>query len=100
MSNVVWIKRFVESLNLGTSTEPINVFCDNQSVISLIKSGTQSSKGKHIDVHYHYILDIVERGEVKVNFVSSTEMVADPMTKGLSLEKFRKHVTRMGLKET
>ena len=96
----MWIKCFVESLNLDTSTESINVFSNNQSIISLIKSGTQSSKRKHIDVHYHYILDIVERGEVKVNFVSSTEMVADLMTKGLSLEKFREHVTRMGLRET
>lgn len=76
------------------------MFCDNQSVISLKKSGTQNFKGKHIDGHYNYILDIVERCEVKVNFISPTELVADLMTKGLSLEKFREHVTRMGLRET
>lgn len=76
------------------------MFCDNQSAISLIKSGANSSKGKHIDVSYHYIQDIVERGEIKVNYIPSEEMVADPMTKGLSLEKFREHIANMGLKNT
>ena len=73
------------------------MFCDNKSVISLIKSGAQSSKAKHIDVNYHYIQDI---GEIKVEFISSLEMVGDPMTKGLSLEKFGEHVATMGLMNT
>jgi hypothetical protein len=74
------------------------VFCDNKYAISLIKSGAHSSKGKHIDINYHYIQDIVEKCEIKVEFISSTEMVADPMTKGLPLDKFKGHVATMGLK--
>jgi hypothetical protein len=54
-SNAVWIGRFVESLNIGIPNRPVNVFCDNKSTISLIKSGAHSSKGKHIDINYHYI---------------------------------------------
>ena len=100
VSNAVWIKRFVDSLKLGIPSRPINVFCDNKSAISLIKSGANSSKGKHIDVNYHYIQDIVERGEIKVDYIPSGEMVADPMTKGLTMEKFREHVTAMGLRST
>jgi hypothetical protein len=61
VSNAMWIKRFVESLNLDLNNKPVNMFCDNKSAISLIKSGAQSSKGKHLDVNYHYIQDIVER---------------------------------------
>ncbi|KAL5834740.1 hypothetical protein ACOSQ3_014335 [Xanthoceras sorbifolium] len=70
----------------------------NKSAIYLIKSGANTSKAKHIDVNYHYILDIVERGEIKADYVPFSEMVAYPMTKGLSLEKFREHVTTMDLK--
>lgn len=29
MTNVVWMKHFIESLSLSTSTELINVFCNN-----------------------------------------------------------------------
>ena len=64
-SNTVWLKRFVNSLKCDLPKNPVNVFCDNQSTIFLIKSGANSSKGKHIDIHYHYIQDIVERGEIK-----------------------------------
>jgi hypothetical protein len=83
VSNAVWIKRFIESLNLCLNSKPINMFCDSKSVISLIKSGAQSSKDKHIDVNYHYIQDIAEIGEIEVEFISSLEKVANPITKGL-----------------
>ena len=100
VSNAVWIKRFVGSLQLCIPVRPVSMFCDNQSTISLLKSRANSSKGKHIDVSYHYIQHIVERSEIKVNYLPSEEMVADPMTNGLSLEKFREHIANMGLKKT
>jgi hypothetical protein len=96
--NVVWIKCFVDSLKLDMQDRPVNVFCDNKSAISLIKSGANSSKDKYIDINYHYIQDIVEMGEIKVHFIPSTDMMADPMTKGLTLNQFRVHVTGMGLR--
>jgi hypothetical protein len=80
VSNVVWIGRFIESLNLGINNRPVNVFYDNKSTIYLIKSGAYSTKGKHIDLNNHYIQDIVEKGEINVEFISSTEMIVDPMT--------------------
>jgi hypothetical protein len=40
----------------------------------------------------------VEKCEIKVEFISSIEMIADPMTKGLPLDKFKGHVATMGLK--
>ena len=73
------------------------MFCDNKSAISLIKSGANSFKGKHIETNYHYIQDIVERGEIQVQFIPSSEMVADPMTKGLTLDRFRVNVGNKGL---
>ena len=98
VSNAIWIKRFVDSLKLDMQDRPINVFCNNKSTISLIKSGANSSKGKHIDVNYHYIQDIVEMGKIKIHFAPSANMMADPMTKGLTLNQFRVHVTGMRLR--
>uniref|UniRef100_A0A2N9FF63 CCHC-type domain-containing protein n=1 Tax=Fagus sylvatica TaxID=28930 RepID=A0A2N9FF63_FAGSY len=98
VGNVVWTKRFVDSLKLDMQDRPVNVFCDNKSAISLIKSRANSLKGKHIDVNYHYIQDIVEMREIKVHFVPSANKMADPMTKGLTLNQFRMHVTGMRLR--
>ena len=98
VNNAVWIKRFVDSLKLDMHNRMINVFSDNKSAISWIKSGANSSKGKHINVNYHYIQDIVEMGKIKVHFVRSAEMMVNLMTKGLTLNQFRVHVTSMGLR--
>ena len=82
VSNAIWIKRFINDLKLGISNRPVNVFYDNKSAISPIKSEANSSKEKHIGVSYYYIQDIVGRGEIKVDYVPSEKMVVDPMTKG------------------
>lgn len=62
VSTVVWAKMFIDNLQPDLYEEPINLFCNNKSAIFLVKSGANSSKGKHIDIDYHYIQDIV-RGE-------------------------------------
>ena len=51
------------------------MYCDNQLAIRLLKSGVDSPKGRHIDVHYHYIQDVVEKEEVTVDFLPSTDMI-------------------------
>ena len=98
VSNAVWIRRFVDSLKLDIQDRLVNVFCDNKFAISLIKSGANNSKGKHIDINYHYIQYIMEMGEIKVHFVPSVDIMADPMTKGLNLNQFRVHVIGMRLR--
>lgn len=57
----LWIGHFIEELKIDLLNKPINVFCDNKSLISLIKSGSNNSKGKYTNVSYHYIQDIEER---------------------------------------
>lgn len=44
-------------------------FCDNKSTISLTNSGAHSSKGKHINLNYYYVQDLVERDKIKVEFI-------------------------------
>ena len=69
--------------------------CDNNSKILLIKCGANNSKGKHIDMNYHYIQDMVEMGKIEVNFIPSIVMVNDPMIMELPLGKFKEHLVGM-----
>lgn len=98
VSIVVRARRFIDNLQLELSEEPINLFSNNKSTIFLVKNGANSSIGKHININYHYMQDIVERREIKVDHVPSGKMVADHMTKGLSMEKFKEHVTTTSLR--
>ena len=45
-------------------------------------------KLKHIEIKYHYIMDIVQRGVVKLQYVVTDEQIADVLTNPLARVKF------------
>jgi hypothetical protein len=45
-------------------------------------------KSKPIEIKYHYIRDMVQRGVVKLQYVAMDEQVADVLTKPLPRAKF------------
>jgi len=64
--------------------------CDNNSTIQLSKNSVFHGRSKHIGVRFHFLLDLVNDGVVKLSFCSSEEQIADIMTKPLKLEQFVK----------
>ena len=45
-------------------------------------------KSKHIEIKYHYIRDMVQRGVVKLQYVAMEEHIADVFMKPLARLKF------------
>ena len=68
--------------------EATTILCDNQSYIKMIENIVFHDKSKHIEIRYHYIYDMVERGSIKLQYVSMNEHVVDVLTKPLSRVKF------------
>ena len=60
---------------------------DNQSAIKLANNPVNHQRSKHIDVRYHFIRDIVSKGEMKLYYVHTSENVADMFTKPVSNQK-------------
>ncbi|KAG8500695.1 hypothetical protein CXB51_002843 [Gossypium anomalum] len=58
----IWLKGLFSELNedLQIST----VFCDSQSAIFLTKDQMFHERTKHIDVRYHFVHDIIARGDI------------------------------------
>ena len=54
-------------------------------------------KSKHIEVRYHYIRDIVEKGVVKLQYLATDEQVADVLTKPLSKVKLDYFREKLGV---
>jgi hypothetical protein len=65
----------------------ITIYCDSQSAIHLTKDQMITEKSKHIDIRYHFIRDIIEKGLVKVCKISTDNNPADMMTKHVSVAK-------------
>ena len=64
------------------------VFCDSQSAIFLTKDQMFHERTKHIDVWYHFVRDIVARGDIIVSKVNTYDNLADMLTKTLPIAKF------------
>ena len=54
-------------------------------------------KSKHIEIKYHYIRDMVQRGEVKLQYVAIDEQIADVLTKPLARVKFEYFKEKLGV---
>ena len=55
-------------------------------------------KGKHIEMNYDLIRDIVQRGDMTVTKIATTDNLADPFTKALPQKVFEHHLDSLGLK--
>ena len=72
---------------------------DNQSAICLAKNQSIHGRTKHIDIKYHFIRDAVEAGKIKLVYCASEDMIADMLTKGLSIRQFEKLRKLAGVSE-
>jgi len=86
------IRQFLEELGFP-QLSPTVIYNDNQAAIAMSKQSFSSSSTRHMKIKFHYIRQLVKDGSVKVNFLPTTSMVADMMTKALDrvlFERFRK----------
>ena len=93
----LWLKRFVSEL--GWEQQTVQVFCDNQSALKLMKNPTYHARTKHILVQFHFVRELIEAGELEFKFIGTDFQVADFLTKGLAREKLEGFRKDVGLKE-
>ena len=71
----------------------IVIFCDNSSAIALSKNYVFHKRTKHIDTKFHFIRELVNNGEIVLQYCRTEDQFADILTKPLaqkSFEHFRK----------
>ncbi|KAK4702059.1 putative transposase, partial [Phenoliferia sp. Uapishka_3] len=76
---------------------PTNLDGDNQGSLAVANSTGSHKRSKPIDIHYHYICELIERGEIKVSYINTKDNIADIMTKGLGRGDHEKFVRALGL---
>jgi len=73
------------------------IYCDKKSRICLEENPIFHDKSKHIEIWYHYIWDMVQRGVVRIHHISTNEQIADILTKALSKGNFLVFREKLGL---
>ncbi|CAJ1945730.1 unnamed protein product [Cylindrotheca closterium] len=87
---ILWTKLFMEWQ--GYPIEKNILYQDNKSAILLEENGRKSAgkRSRAINIRYFFITDQVEKGNVKIEYCPTDDMIADFMTKPLQGEKFCK----------
>ena len=87
---ILWTKLFLAEQ--GYKTMDTVLYQDNKSAILLEKNGKKSSskRTRAINIRYFFVTDQVEKGNLRVEYCPTGEMVADFMTKPLQGQQFER----------
>ena len=72
------------------SVEPMTIFGDNQSTITMTKNPQHHGRAKHIDNKFHYIRKMVTMNKIQLKYCKSHQMIADMLTKDIGKIQFAK----------
>ncbi len=64
------------------------MFCDSQSALDFSKNSMYHARTKHIDVRYHWLRDVVEDDQLKLEKIHTNKNGADMLTKAVQGGKF------------
>jgi len=92
----IWLHRLKGTLS-NLTMEATTLFCDNQAALRLAQDDNYHAQTKHIDIHFHFICDIVECGEILLAYCPTSDMTADLLTKALLHWKVVQHGLALGL---
>ena len=95
----MWLRQLFAQMGLGISFScPVIVNQDNnQSTVHLAKCSGIKNRSKHIDVAYHFIIDLVRDRSVFLKYCPTEDMTVDGLTKSLGKNLFLKHRVGLGL---
>jgi KUP system potassium uptake protein len=72
-------------------TETTTIWEDNQSAIAYSQNALVSEKTKHIGMKWHFFMDHVEQGTIKLRYLPTDQMVADMFAKPLPGPALTRH---------
>ena len=98
-TQTMWTRGLLNELQIdGTIPKGATViYADNQGAIKLAENPIFQRRSKHISIRYHYTRDLIQKGEIKLEYKSTQDMIADGLTKPLGPIAFEKFVESLGL---
>ncbi|KAL0420457.1 UNVERIFIED_CONTAM: Retrovirus-related Pol polyprotein from transposon TNT 1-94 [Sesamum latifolium] len=92
----VWMKNYIQELGVVPSiAEPVVIFYNNNGAIAQAHESRSDQCSKHILRRHHLLREMVSRGDVRIDRVSSAENTTDPLTKPISQIAHTQHLDKM-----
>jgi transposase InsO family protein len=93
----IWLRRLIFKL-FPLPTTPTTIHCDNQAAIKLAMDDNYHARTKHIDIHYHFIRQVIAEKTIMLIYCPTDDMAADFLTKSLPKWKVSLHSCTLGLR--
>jgi len=84
---------------LGKKPDDSSLFSDSQSAICLAKNPILHSRCKHIELKYHFIINLINNGDLFLLKIPGVENPVDMLTKTLATTKLRLCIALTSLQE-
>ena len=88
-----WIEKIFHELRVDL-IKPARVYQDNQSAIHMVKNDFKFKNTKHMTVKVYYARELVQAKRIILEYLPTTEMSADLLTKPLNTKQFIKLVAK------
>nr|GEX20041.1 hypothetical protein [Tanacetum cinerariifolium] len=86
------VKKFISRLGVvPTIEEPISMYCDNTEAITIANKSGITKGARHLRTKVHYLREVIEYGDVKLEKVHTDDNLANPFTKALAFPKHSEH---------
>jgi hypothetical protein len=85
-ANAVWLRCVLEELGFSQTKATI-IFEDNQGCKAIAEGSSDHERTKHIDIRYHATRELVENKTIEIIYCPTQDMIADILTKSLTLER-------------
>ena len=79
----IWLNRLLEEMGFR-SKKPIILYEDNKAAILFADHLGDHRRSKHIDTRKYSLRDAVINGDIKLEYINTTEQLADGLTKALT----------------
>jgi hypothetical protein len=94
----LWLRQILSEFGFKQQHLTI-LWCDNQSAIKLAKDPSSTSASKNIEIHMHFIINLIHDQVIEVLFFPTEDQVVDIFTKSLTEVKFSKLRSMLGVQE-
>nr|GEV81684.1 hypothetical protein [Tanacetum cinerariifolium] len=94
----VWVKKFISGLGVvPTIKEPISMYCDHTGAIAIANESRITKSARHLCAKVHYLREVIEYGDIKLEKVHTYDNLADPFTIALAFSKHLEHTMNIGM---
>jgi hypothetical protein len=97
VKEAIWMNQIMTELGVNM-VKPTTINQDNMSTIAIATNPVNHRNVKHIEVRYHFLRDHIGKGNIKLAYCPTENMVADILTKALPKETHWRLVKLMGLR--